>query len=200
MAREPRVRLLHELIASRVIVLDGAMGTGIQDLNLSAEDFGGPEYEGCNEFLSITNPDAIKGIHRSFLEAGADVIETNSFGSTPLVLSEYGLADRALEISEASARIARECADEYAADDAPRFVAGSMGPTTKAISVTGGVTWDELAEHYRIQAVGLINGGADLLLLETTQDTLNVKAALEGIDRARVDTGFEIPVAVQATI
>lgn len=200
MDRETRVRLLHELIASRVIVLDGAMGTGIQDLNLGAGDFGGLQYEGCNEFLNITNPEAIKGIHRSFLEAGADVIETNSFGSTPIVLAEYGLAERASEISNASARIARECADEYTIDDAPRFVAGSMGPTTKAISVTGGVTWDELAEHYRIQAVGLISGGADFLLLETTQDTLNVKAALEGIDRARVDTGFEIPVAVQATI
>ncbi len=200
MDRETRVRLLRDLIASRVIVLDGGMGTGIQDLDLTAEDFGGPEYEGCNEFLNITNPDAIRSIHRSFLEAGSDVIETNSFGSTPLVLAEYGLADRALEISEAAARIARECADEYSTDDAPRFVAGSMGPTTKAISVTGGVTWDDLAEHYRVQAVGLINGGADLLLMETSQDTLNVKAALEGIDRASAETGFDIPVAVQATI
>jgi 5-methyltetrahydrofolate--homocysteine methyltransferase len=200
MDRDTRVRLLRDLIASRVIVLDGGMGTSIQDLNLTADDFGGPEYEGCNEFLNITAPEAIKGIHRSFLEAGSDVIETNSFGSTPLVLAEYGLGDRALEISEAAARIARECADEYGTDEAPRFVAGSMGPTTKAISVTGGVTWDDLAEHYRVQAVGLINGGADLLLMETTQDSLNVKAALEGIDRAIVDTGFAIPVAVQATI
>jgi 5-methyltetrahydrofolate--homocysteine methyltransferase len=200
MDRDTRVRLLRDLIASRVIVLDGGMGTSIQDLNLTADNFGGPDYEGCNEFLNITDPDAIKGIHRSFLEAGSDVIETNSFGSTPLVLAEYGLADRALEISEAAARIARECADEFSTADAPRFVAGSMGPTTKAISVTGGVTWDELAEDYRIQAVGLISGGADLLLMETSQDSLNVKAALEGIDRASADTGFAIPVAVQATI
>jgi 5-methyltetrahydrofolate--homocysteine methyltransferase len=200
MDRETRVRLLRAVIASRIVVLDGGMGTSIQDLELNADDFGGAEYEGCNEFLNITNPHAIRGIHRSFLQAGSDVIESNSFGSTPLVLAEYGLADRALEISEAAASIARECADEYSTDDAPRFVAGSMGPTTKAISVTGGVTWDDLAEHYRVQAVGLINGGADLLLLETSQDSLNVKAALEGIDRARAETGFEIPVAIQATI
>ena len=200
MDRETRVRLLRDLIATRVIVLDGGMGTSIQALDLTADDFGGPEYEGCNEYLCVTNPDAIRGIHRSFLEAGSDVIETNSFGSMPLVLAEYGLADQALNISETSARIARECADEFETDNAPRFVAGSMGPTTKAISVTGGVTWDDLAEHYRVQAMGLINGGADLLLMETTQDALNVKAALEGIDRASTETGFVIPVAVQATI
>jgi 5-methyltetrahydrofolate--homocysteine methyltransferase len=200
MDRTTRIAKLRETIQTRVIVLDGGMGTSIQDLNLTADDFGGPEFEGCNEYLNITKPEAIKGLHRSFLASGSDVIETNSFGSTPLVLAEYDLADRALEISEASGRIAREVADEFSTADAPRWVAGSMGPTTKAISVTGGVTWDDLAEHYRVQAVGLINGGADMLLMETTQDTLNVKAALEGIDRAIVDTGVEVPVAVQATI
>jgi 5-methyltetrahydrofolate--homocysteine methyltransferase len=176
------------------------MGTNIQALGLTADDFGGAEYEGCNEFLNVTRPDAIAGIHRAFLEAGADIVETNTFGSTPLVLGEYGLADRAEEISRRGAEIARQAADELSTDAHPRFVAGSMGPTTKNISVTGGVTWDALAEHYRVQARGLIAGGVDLLLVETSQDTLNVKAALEGIDRALDDLGAQVPVAVQCTI
>ena len=167
MDRIKRIKKLKEVIATRVVVLDGAMGTTIQALNLSPEDFGGEEYEGCNEYLNITNPNAIKAIHDTFLKAGSDIIETNSFGSTPLVLSEYGQQDKAWEISRASAEIARGSADEYTTDVWPRFVAGSMGPTTKAISVTGGVSWDELAEHYRIQASGLIEGGVDLLLIET---------------------------------
>ncbi len=200
MDRDDRIERLKELIKERVLVVDGAMGTSIQSLDLTAEDFGGPEYEGCNEYLNITKPDAIKGIHRGFLEAGADIIETNSFGSTPLVLGEYGLAEQAREISRAAAEIARDVADELSTKDKPRFVAGSMGPTTKAISVTGGVTWDELAEHYRVQATGLIEGGVDLLLLETSQDTLNVKAGLEGIDHAFADLGVQVPVAVQCTI
>ncbi|MEX2599731.1 MAG: methionine synthase, partial [Dehalococcoidia bacterium] len=176
------------------------MGTSIQALDLTAEDFGGPDYEGCNEYLNVTKPDAIKGIHRGFLGSGSDIIETNTFGSTPLVLSEYDLSERASEITKAGAEIARACADEYETDERPRFVAGAMGPTTKAISVTGGVTWDELAEHYRVQAVGLIEGGADLLLLETSQDTLNVKAGLEGTERAFTELGIRLPVAVQCTI
>ena len=138
------------------------MGTRIQALGLTAEDYGGPELEGCLENLNLTRPDDIAGIHRSFLEAGADIIETNTFGSTPLVLGEFGVADRAEEISRVGAEIARAAADDASTDDHPRFVAGSMGPTTRSISVTANVTFDELVEHYRVQARGLITGGVDV--------------------------------------
>ena len=198
--RKQRIDDLRRLLNERILVLDGAMGTSIQGLDLTADDFGGAEYEGCNEYLVITRPEAIKGIHRRFLEAGADIIESNSFGSMPLVLAEYGLEHRAREISRAAAAIAREVADAISTAERPRFVAGSMGPTTKSLSVTGGATWDEMVESYHVQAAGLIEGGADFLLVETSQDPLNVKAALEGIDRATSETGLERPVAVQATI
>ena len=176
------------------------MGTSIQALGLTAEDFGGAEQDGCLENLNVTRPDAITGIHRSFLDAGADIIETNTFGSTPLVLGEFGLADRAEEISRIGAEIARAEADYASTEDHPRFVAGSMGPTTRSISVTANVTFDELVEHYRVQARGLITGGVDVLLVETSQDALNIKAALEGIDRANEDLGISVPSAVQCTI
>ena len=200
MDRDHRIRRLRALIEERILVVDGAMGTSIQALDLTAEDFGGPNYEGCNEYLNLTRPDAIRGVHRVFLESGADILETNSFGSTPLVLGEYDLAHRAHEISKAAAELARTEAKRLSTEERPRFVAGAMGPTTKAISVTGGVTWDELAEHYRVQARGLVEGGVDFLLLETSQDTLNVKAGLEGIDRAFADLSLRLPVAVQCTI
>ncbi|MDP6494410.1 MAG: homocysteine S-methyltransferase family protein, partial [Dehalococcoidia bacterium] len=200
MEAKNRVDKLKKALEERILIVDGAMGTSIQDMNLSADDFGGAQYEGCNEYLNLTQPDAIRLIHRQYMEAGADILETNSFGSNPLVLGEYGLGERAYEISIAAAQLAREVADEYESSDKTVLVAGSMGPTTKAISVTGGVTWDELAEHYYIQAKGLIDGGADVLLLETSQDTLNVKAGLAGIDRLSEETGLEIPVAVQCTI
>ena len=176
------------------------MGTSIQDLNLSPEDFGGPQFEGCNEYLVITKPEAITDLHRGFLEAGSDIIETNSFGSTSVVLAEYQLAQEARVINRVAAQLAREAADAASTQERSRFVAGAMGPTTKTISVTGGITFEELAEAYQEQAAGLIEGGADLLLLETGQDTLNIKAGLEGIDRAFADLGQEIPVAVQGTI
>ncbi|MBI4311232.1 MAG: methionine synthase, partial [Chloroflexi bacterium] len=200
MTHNTRIQQLRQALQERILVVDGAMGTAIQGLGLTAADFGGPQYEGCNEHLNLTRPDAIQGTHRGYLEAGADIIETNSFGSTPLVLAEYGLADKAREISRAAAAIARQAAVAFSTPQRPRFVAGSMGPTTKAISVTGGVTWEALAEHYRVQAAGLIEGGADFLLVETSQDTLNVKAALEGIDRACAELGYRVPVAVQCTI
>ena len=200
LTRKDRVQALRHALQERILVVDGGMGTAIQALDLTAEEFGGAQYEGCNEYLVVTRPDLIKGIHRGYLEAGADIIETDSFGSTPLVLAEYGLGDKAREISRAAAQIAREVADEFSTPEKPRFVAGSMGPTTKSIFVTGGITWDELAESYRVQAAGLIEGGVDLLLVETSQDTLNVKAAMEGIDRAIKETGVEAPVAIQGTV
>ena len=184
-------------------MIDGAMGTAIQARNLGPDDFGGPEYEGCNEYLIVTRPDVIENIHRGYLEAGADIIETNTFGATPVVLAEYGLAHEARRINREAANLARRVAEARSTPDKPRFVAGSMGPTTKTISVTGGITFEELAGDYHVQAAGLIEGGVDVLLLETSQDTLNVKAGLEGIDRARAELGElgrEVPVAVQGTV
>src|SRR5262245_52546623 len=192
--------LLKRLLAERILVLDGAMGTSIQNLDLGPDDFGGPDLEGCNENLVLTRPDVIQGVHERFLAAGADILETDTFGSTPLVLAEYGLESQTHAINVAAARIARTAADKFSTPEKPRFVAGSMGPTTKTISVTGGVTWDDLAEHYRQQALGLIEGGVDCLLLETTQDTLNLKAGLVGIDRAQAELGTDLPIAVSCSI
>ena len=182
------------------MVLDGAMGTAIQAKNLGPEDFGGVEYEGCNENLVLTRPDVIREIHQVYLDAGADIIETNTFGATAVVLAEYGLEAQARRINQEAAKLARQAADENSTPDKPRFVAGSMGPTTKTISVTGGISFDALAADYHQQAAGLMEGGADVLLLETTQDTINVKAGLEGIDRAFAELGRQIPVAVQGTV
>ncbi len=196
---EQRERLA-DLLKRRILVAGDANGTRIQALELDAEDFGGPEYEGCNEYLNILRPELVQDIHRSYLEAGVDIVITNSFGSTPLVLDEYGLGHRAREISEAAARNARLVVDEFSKSERPRLVAGSMGPTTRSISVTGGVTWDELREHYFVQASGLWEGGSHLLLVETSQDTLNVKAALAAIDDLSDKLGVDIPVAVQCTI
>jgi 5-methyltetrahydrofolate--homocysteine methyltransferase len=189
---------LQDLMASRVLVFDGAMGTQLQARQLVAADFGGEALLGCNEHLVLTRPDVIADIHRAYFDAGADFVETNSFGGTPLVLDEYGLGDKAHAINEAAARIARDVANTYT--DRPRFVAGSMGPTTRTLSVTGGLGFDELAHHYMVQARGLMAGGADILLLETSIDTLNVKAGLVGIERAEQELGFVIPVMLSCTI
>ena len=197
-----RIDALKSLIADRILIMDGAMGTQIQARNLGPADFGGEEYEGCNEYLNITRPDIIANIHRAYLEAGADILETNTFGATALVLGEYGLADYARRINREAAVIARKVSDEMAERQPGRltFVAGAMGPTTRTISVTGGLTFDELAADYHQQAAGLIEGGVDMVLLETSQDTINVKAGLEGIDRAFAELGITTPVAVQGTV
>ena len=197
-----RIADLKAALARRILVVDGAMGTQIQARNLGPDDFGGADYEGCNEYLNLTRPEVIDGIHRAYLDAGADIIETNTFGATAVVLGEYDLAEHARRINCAAAAIARRAAVDYTAADAakPRFVAGAMGPTTRTISVTGGLTFDELAADYHQQAAGLIEGGADVLLLETSQDTINIKAGLEGIDRAQAELGSAVPVAVQGTI
>ena len=182
------------------MVIDGAMGTAIQDLDLGPEDFGGEEYEGCNEFLVVSRPELVAAIHRGYLEAGADITETDTFGGASIVLAEYQLAHEARRLNRLAAQIARQEADSASTPEKPRFVAGSMGPTTKSISVTGGITFDELTQSYQEQAAGLIEGGADVLLLETGQDMLNIKAGLIGIDRAFAELGREIPVAVQGTV
>ena len=197
-----RIDALKSLIADRILIIDGAMGTQIQARNLGPEDFGGEEYEGCNEYLNITRPDIIADIHRAYLEAGADLLETNTFGATALVLGEYGLAEHSRRINREAAVIARKVSDEMAERQSGRttFVAGAMGPTTRTISVTGGLTFDELAADYHQQAAGLIEGGVDMVMLETSQDTINVKAGLEGIDRAFAELGITTPVAVQGTV
>ena len=195
-----RLKLLRELLAERIVLLDGAGGTSIQGMHLGPADFGGPNLEGCNENLVRTRPEKIRELHRSFLEAGADVIETNSFGGTSVVLAEYGLAGDACELNRIAARLAREEADAASTPGRPRFVIGSMGPTTKSISVTGGITFDGLCASYQEQAEGLIEGGVDILLLETVQDTLNCKAGLVGIECAIEKTGVAAAVAVSGTI
>jgi len=189
---------LVDLLASRIVVFDGAMGTQLQERNLTAADFGGEAFAGCNEHLVLTRPDVIADIHRAYYAAGADIVETNSFGGTPLVLDEYQLGSKALEMNIAAARIAREVSNTFT--DRQRFVAGSMGPTTRTLSVTGGLTFDELVEHYAVQARGLLMGGADLLLLETSIDTLNVKAGLVGIERAEQELGIAVAVMLSCTI
>ena len=184
---------LRDALGQRILVLDGAMGTMIQEAGLTAADFGGAAYEGCNEHLTLTRPDVIRAIHAAYLEAGADIVSTNTFGCAPYVLGEYGLAERAYELSRAAARLAREVAGA-------RFVVGAMGPGTRSISVTRNVTFDEVREAYAVQARGLIDGGVDALLLETQQDTLNVKAAAIGVRHAMRAAGVDRPLMVSGTI
>src|SRR4051812_1125777 len=149
---EIRRQALLDALQERVLILDGAMGTMLQQRHLTADDFGGPALEGCNENLVKTRPDVIVDIHRAYYEAGSDVVETNSFGSTKVVLSEYGLQEQAYELNRESAKLARQAADEFSRNGRIRFVAGSMGPTTKAITITGGVTFEQLIENYHLQA------------------------------------------------
>jgi len=198
--REARTAALIDAFDEGIPVMDGATGTALQDENLTADDFGGVDLEGCNEILVETRPDVVARVHQGYLEAGADIVETNTFGATPLVLAEYGLEDRAFDFNLEAARIARQACAEFDQPGRLRFVCGSMGPTTKAISVTGGVTFDELSEHFKVQALGLMAGGADYLLLETCQDTRNIKAGLIGIGDAFTSAGWALPVAVSVTI
>jgi len=200
MTSPERLRALSETLEQRILVLDGAMGTMLQQCDLTAADFGGPSLEGCNENLVRTRPDVVLAIHRAYFAAGADVVETNSFGATPIVLAEYGLEADVHELNVAAAQLARQAAAEFSTGARPRFVAGSMGPTTKAITVTGGITFPQLVDAFYAQAKGLAEGGADLLLVETAQDTRNVKAALVAIERLRGEIGLAIPVMVSGTI
>ena len=185
-----------------ILLIDGAMGTSIQNLNLSSADFGGDHLDGCNEYLNIINPTYIRNIHRSFIDVGANIIETNTFGATPIVLDEYNLSNLAEEINFKAANIAKSSIND---SDKSILVAGSMGPTTKLLSLnqikSSEITFDLLVDNYRIQARGLISGGSDFLLIETSQDILNVKAAIKGIALAKSDLNRnDIPFAVQCTI
>ena len=161
-------------VNERVVVFDGAFGTYVQDQDLSADDFGGEHLEGCNELLAITRPDLIAQMHEDFLKVGVDVLETATFGSFSTVLTEYGIADRAYEVTLAAARIAREVANSYESDGRSRYVAGSVGPGTKLPSL-GHISFNELRDTYEEHARALIEGGVDLLLIETCMDLLQIK-------------------------
>ncbi|HZT75681.1 MAG TPA: methionine synthase [Vicinamibacterales bacterium] len=216
MANEPKA-LLDSLLASRILVLDGAMGTMIQRHTLAEADFRGArfashvrELRGNNDLLTLTRPDVIAGIHHAYLAAGSDIIETNTFSSNTISQADYGLESLCYELNLEGARLARAAADEWTQQtpDRPRFVAGSMGPTTKILSISPDVnnpsfrnmTFDELCAAYREQARGLIDGGVDLLLVETIVDTLNAKAAIVAIEELFDDRGSRIPVMISVTI
>ncbi len=190
---------LLEILKNRILVFDGATGTSLQTQNLTAADFGGENLAGCNEYLNISKPEAPEKVHRGFLEAGADIIETNSFGGTSIVLAEYGLGDKSYEINKRSAEIARRMADQFSTAERKRYVAGSMGPTTKLPSL-GHIGFDEMCASYKVQVKGLVEGGADLLIVETCQDLLQIKAALAAIYEFFEETGKEIAVIVSITI
>ncbi len=189
-----------DAVATGVVIYDGASGTNLQTVGLTADDFGGADLEGCNELLNITRPDVVTNLHRSFLDVGVDVVETNTFGAFAIPLGEYGLEDRSYEIAHAGAVIARAAVDEFVArDERPRFVAGSVGPGTK-FATLGQVTYRELVDAYTTESRALIDGGVDLIIIETQFDLLGAKAAIEGAREAMRESGVEVPVQVQVTI
>jgi len=182
-----------------VLVFDGATGTSLQQMDLSAEDFGGAALEGCNEMLVVTRPDAVQAVHRQFLEVGADVIETDTFGAASIVLAEYGLEDQAFALNKRAAELAREMAEQFSTAEQPRFVAGSIGPTTK-LPTLGHIDFDTMKASFREQAAGLLAGDVDLFIVETCQDVLQIKAALQGIEEAFTAAGERRPLMVSVTM
>lgn len=191
-------------LKKRVLVYDGAMGTSIQRYQLTADDFGGPGLEGCNDNLVLTRPDVIREIHESFLAVGCDVVETCTFQSTPRRLDEWGLLDKTYELNVAAARLAREACDKYATPENPKFVAGSLGPSGMLPSSSepslSNITFAEISENFYQQAKALVDGGVDVLLLETSQDILEVKAAVAGFERLFAEIGRRVVVQVQITL
>ncbi len=189
-----------DLVNERVVVYDGAFGTYVQTLDgLTADDFGGDEFEGCNEILAVTRPDVIQGLHETYFAVGCDVTETATFGAFAIPLAEYGIADRTYELNVEAARIAKSVAADFGADGSPRFVAGSIGPGTK-MPTLGHITYRELLDAYQEQARGLLDGGVDLFLIETQNDLLTTKAAINGCRAAMKVAGRQIPFQVQVTI
>ncbi|MBW3574589.1 MAG: homocysteine S-methyltransferase family protein [Actinobacteria bacterium] len=184
-----------EALRERVVVFDGATGTNLQLRELTADDFGGAAFEGCNEILPVTRPDVVAELHASFLEVGCDVVETDTFGAFAVPLAEYGIPERTEELNLAAARIARSVADDFATPDRPRWVAGSVGPGTKFPSL-GNIRFAELRDAYELQARALLSGGVDLLVIETVFDLLQAKAAMVGCRRAMaaaVSPGVDAP-------
>ena len=210
-------RNIKEILKERILILDGAMGTMIQRHNFSEEDYRGEQFKeyhtsvkGNNDMLSLTQPEAIKDIHRKYFDAGADIVETNTFSSTTIAMADYDMEEYVYELNYQSAKIAREVADEYirTQPDKPRFVAGSIGPTNRTASMSPdvndpgfrAVTFDDLRVAYKQQIEALIDGGVDLLLVETVFDTLNAKAALFAIEEVNDDRNINVPVMVSGTI
>jgi 5-methyltetrahydrofolate--homocysteine methyltransferase len=193
-----------DALKDRILVFDGAMGTNLQEQNLTPEQFGGESLDGCNDYLVISYPQAVEKVHRSFLEAGVDVLETDTFRANRITMKEYGLEDRILEINQTAARLACKLADEYATSEQPRFVAGSIGPSGQLPSTDdpdlSRFGFDELVDVFLEQAEGLVSGGCDLILIETSQDILEVKAAILGIQQAFEKTGIFLPIQAQVTL
>ncbi|KGO88296.1 homocysteine S-methyltransferase family protein [Flavobacterium suncheonense] len=204
---------LHEAIKERILILDGAMGTMLQRYKFEEEDFRGERFKdfayplkGNNDLLSLTQPEAVKAVHRAYFEAGADIAETNTFSGTTIGMADYHMEDLVYELNYQSAKIAREVANEFT--DKPRFVAGSIGPTNRTASMSPdvndpgfrAVTFDELRIAYKEQAEALIEGGCDILLVETIFDTLNAKAALFAIEEVKEERNIDIPIMVSGTI
>lgn len=188
-----------DLLKEKIIVFDGAQGTHIQNQGLTAEDFGGEQYNGCNEYLIFSRPSAVEKIHVDYFTAGSDVVESNTFGATSIVLAEYNLADRAYEINVKAAQLAKRVAGEFSTRERPRYVAGSMGPTTKLPSL-GHIRFKDMAASYEEQARGLLEGGVDLLCVETSQDMLQMKAALYGIFSCFETARRRVPVITSVTV
>ncbi|HNJ84449.1 MAG TPA: homocysteine S-methyltransferase family protein [Piscinibacter sp.] len=210
-----RAAALPEILSRRIAILDGAMGTMIQRYKLAEADYRGERFrdhpkdlKGNNELLQFTRPDVIAEIHEKYLAAGADIIETNTFGATRVAQDDYGLAPLAREMNVAAAKLARAACDKFSTPDKPRFVAGALGPTPRTASISPdvndpaarNVTFDELRAAYREQAEGLLEGGADLFLVETIFDTLNAKAAIFALDELMEETGERLPVIVSGTV
>src|SRR6202011_772034 len=187
-----------DALAQRVLIFDGAMGTNVQRYQLTAQDFGGQATEGCNEYLVLTKPSVIEEIHSGFLEAGCDVIETDSFTASRIKLDEYGVGNLTREVNLTAAQMARGLADRYSTRAQPRFVAGSIGPTGMLPSsndpMLGNITYQQLAEIFREQAAALLEGGIDLFLIETSQDILEVRAAITGMRRAMQQHGCSVQI------
>jgi 5-methyltetrahydrofolate--homocysteine methyltransferase len=188
-----------DTLKERIIVFDGAMGTNLQVQNLTLDDFGGLRFEGCNENLLVTRPDAVKKVHAGFLDVGCDVVETNSFNGTPVDFAEYDIADKAYEMNVLAARLAKGVAADYSTTDKPRWVAGSMGPGRK-LPTLGHISFVELRDAYKVQVAGLLDGGVDVLIVETCQDLLQTKAALGAIFSHFAETHRRVPVIAQVTI
>ena len=210
-------RTLERLLSQRILVLDGAMGTMVQRHRLGEADFRGERFKnhprdlkGDNDLLVLVRPDVIAGIHDAYLRAGSDIIETNTFNSNRIAQADYGLEAEVYELNATGARLARAAADEWTSrtPDRPRFVAGSMGPTNRILSISPDVnnpafrnmTFDELREAYREQVRGLVDGGCDLLLLETIVDTLNAKAGIVAIEEVFEERGVRLPLMISVTI